>query len=837
MTNNTDGEDGSTGRQVASRSEESSPTRRDAIRSIGFAAVGTALASGMPQGAPDAAAQGSAAGSLAAQTGTLPFQHVRIIERSTTLVGRLTGLMFADQGAEVFVSRRAPSGPDGLDDAYFDRGKIALPPGGLADASSADVIIVDGEEPVSHAPHQIVLRIAAALPGDEAYGHLPADCSEDLLNALVGFFTDMNISGPMLGRPVIYSPLPLCSVYAGVNGAIAIGAALVDRERSGQGRELIASRLAGGLSAIGALSLTSKGLPAHLSPIVIGGLPEGVSPEQFRTLAAEAIKDPARQLWLEQRFGVLSVPYKASDGRFILPMAGPNRRLTQRALRALGLWDEALAAGMVDANVFDPANAAYARRNLADSLALNFPLASQLADKLAAAFAKRTSAEWERYLAAQGVPAAIVLSWDEWRKDRDALASRIFAPVSGQEGVQIGRSSWVASARPYPDLQGARRADRLSPRAAPPPNGAGKPPNRLPLAGYSVVDFSNVVAGPSCGRMFVELGATVYHVVPMAPNHSPTIVVNWSGEMGVGKRSIILDTRTQGGAEIVRKLVAKADFVLGNMLDDQMARLRIDPVSLAQLNPTSIGIQLLALRGERYGRRSNDMGYDPSIQGTTGIMSRFGQEAAPSFHGIASCVDYLCGYLAVWAGVTALAAREHRRDGRGDWAETSLATAATLTQLLLQKTAEPETARGPYATGMNAGERVYRLSDGWIFAQGKSDLTKELGDRKVADALAYLAKQNILAVPVQTCRQLADRHREKPTKTVRFEKREKDGWETECFAPTWFAFDGEPSPRPAAASRIGADAPMILAELGYGREEIDRLVSSGAIGRTEWRKQ
>jgi crotonobetainyl-CoA:carnitine CoA-transferase CaiB-like acyl-CoA transferase len=90
---------------------------------------------------------------------------------------------------------------------------------------------------------------------------------------------------------------------------------------------------------------------------------------------------------------------------------------------------------------------------------------------------------------------------------------------------------------------------------------------------------------------------------------------------------------------------------------------------------------------------------------------------------------------------------------------------------------------------------------------------------------------------VQTCKELADRHRDKPTTTVRFEKREKDGWETECFAPTWFAFDGEPSPRPSAASRIGADGPAILAELGYGPEEVERLVSSGAVGRTEWAKR
>jgi crotonobetainyl-CoA:carnitine CoA-transferase CaiB-like acyl-CoA transferase len=806
-------------------------TRRAAIRSIGMGAVGAAVTAALSQG--QAVAQGSAT----AQGGQPPFQGVRIIERSKTLAGRLVGQLFADQGAEVFVERSGLSAVGGLDDAYFDRGKVVLPSGGLTDISSADVIIVDGVTPLSKAPHQVVLRIVAALPGDEAYGHLAADCSEDLLNALVGFFTDMNVSGPMLGRPVIYTPLPLCSVYAGVNGAVATAAALVDRERSGRGREIISSRLAGGLSAIGALCLTSKGIPDHLSPIVIGGVPEGISPEEFKAAAAAASKDSAEQLRLEQRFGALATPYRAADGRFILPLAGPNRRLMQRALRALGLWEEALALGIVDVSAFDPANAADARRNLADALALNFGLASKLADKAAAVFATRTAAEWERYLNASGVPATVILTWDEWKKDPGARESGIFAAMRGDESTQIGRASWVASAQPYPDLKAARHAESLPPRTAPPTGGSGATPARLPLAGFTVVDLSNVVAGPSCGRMFVELGATVYSVVPMAPNHSPTIVVTWSGELAAGKRSIILDTSKAEGAAVLRKIVAKADFVLANMLDGQMARLRLDPVSLAKLNPAAIGVQLSALRGERPGRRDNDMGYDPAQQGTTGVMMRFGSEGAPSFHGIASCVDYLCGYLAAWAGVTALAARERRRDRRGDWAETSLATAATLTQLLLQRTQEPATARGPFATGMNAGERVYKMSDGWIFAQGPHDLTQELGSRNIKDALAYLADRKINAVPVQTCRQVADRHRGEPTKTVKFEKREKDGWETECFAPTWFAFDGEPSPRPPAASRIGADAPTILAELGYSREEMEVFLSVGAVGRTEWSKR
>ena len=38
-----------------------------------------------------------------------------------------------------------------------------------------------------------------------------------------------------------------------------------------------------------------------------------------------------------------------------------------------------------------------------------------------------------------------------------------------------------------------------------------------PLEGYVVADFSNVLAGPNCGRMLCELGATVYKVWYTSP--------------------------------------------------------------------------------------------------------------------------------------------------------------------------------------------------------------------------------------------------------------------------------------------------------------------------------
>jgi crotonobetainyl-CoA:carnitine CoA-transferase CaiB-like acyl-CoA transferase len=807
-------------------------TRRDALLALG-GVIGAALAIG----APPAAGQ-MAQGHREVRPGTPPLQGLRVIERSTVLSGRLVGLLLADQGADVFVERGAGSTPGGLDDAFFDRGKIAAPPGSADDTSSADIVIVDGGAQVVRAPHQMLVRIMAALPGDEAYGNLPHDCSEDLINAISGFFTNMSISGPILNRPVIYTPVPLPSVYCGVNAAVAVVAALVDQQRTGLGREIFASRLAGGLSAIGALSITSKGLPEHLEPIVVGGLPPGLAPEQFRTFVADALRDPERQMWLERRFAPFSTPYRAQDDRWYLPMAAPNRRLSRRFLEAMDLWDQALATGAVYADPYDPANIADSRRNLGDSLSLGFTYTSKLADLLEAAFVTRTAAEWERFLAARGAAGTIMMTWEEWQRDADARAAGVFIEIPGTEGVQIGRAVWTRSGQPYTPLVARGATAALPARSAPPPAVTGRAKATLPLEGYTVVDVTNVLAGPSCTRMFVELGATVTRLDVMDPQHAPTIHVMWSGENSVGKRSVILDRRTPDGLRIIRQITGQADIVVANKMDDQMTRLEIDAASLGKRNPRSIALQITATRGDRYGPRHHDKGYDPSIQGTTGVMMRFGGPETPTFHGIASAVDYLCGYLSAYAGVLALYAREKRGDGRGDWAETSLCNAATLIQLLFQRTGSepPPSARGQLATGMTQGARVYQLSDGWIFAQAPHDITADLGKRSRVEALAWCAEQKIPAVPVQTCKELADRHREHPTTTVQFEKRESDGWVTECFAPTWFAFDGQTQPRPRAASRIGADGPAVLAELGYGNAEVARLISSGAVGRTEWAK-
>jgi crotonobetainyl-CoA:carnitine CoA-transferase CaiB-like acyl-CoA transferase len=812
-------------------------SRRKLLSGIG-AGVGMGLAASGASLVSDQAQAQQVAEQLAwAKAGKAPYAGVRIFELSTQLAGRLAGQMFADQGAEVFLAR---SGSTDLDDTFFDRGKVILPSGALGDTSSADVIIVDGDAPVRRLPHQIVLRIAAALPGDEIYGDLPADAHEDLLSALVGFFTDMSLTGPLFGKPVIYMALPLCSVYAAVNGAAAVAASLFDRTRTGQGRDIIASRIAGGLSAIAALNLRTGGLPPHFMPVEITEIeaPEGVDPAALKTMVARAAVDDTYRNWFETRFVPLGGgPYRSKDGKWFLVLTAGNRRLTESNMRNFGLFDDVMKLGVVNVDPYDAANIKYRYNNLADMVAIRFDLNKQIADMIEPIIASRTAREWEQAMADDRpypLPVTLVQTQQEWMQDDHARRSGLVTAVRGTDDFQFGRACWLDSAQPYPALTVARRATTLPPRTSPVPTGTGRKPGRRPLEGVKVLDLGNVVASPSCQRMLEELGADVTLVLPNPPLHTPTIVVAWSCEMAQGKKSIIVDTKTKDGMEVFRRLVAQSDVVSGNKLDDQLSRLGIDPIQLPVQNSSAILMQSTAMSGERNGPRARQRGYDPSAQSVVGITMRFGGPEAPTYNGVASAVDYLCGYVGAFATATALYVRETSGGGKGTRASTSLVAAAQLPQVTFQKGEPPASAVGQNATGPTPGQRWYKVADGHIFATAPRDVSAEVADKTKIQAIAHLKQQGILAVPVQTTSEISDIHKKQPTTTMNWQRTEKDGWWSEMMAPTWFVFDNKPFDRSAPASRMGADAREVLTNLGYSEAEIERLVQVGAIGRTEW---
>jgi crotonobetainyl-CoA:carnitine CoA-transferase CaiB-like acyl-CoA transferase len=114
------------------------------------------------------------------------------------------------------------------------------------------------------------------------------------------------------------------------------------------------------------------------------------------------------------------------------------------------------------------------------------------------------------------------------------------------------------------------------------------------FAGLRVLDFSTTIAGPHCGRMLADLGAEVIKVEAAegeTMRTRPPVRNGFSsafGQLNVGKKSLVLDLKTPGGLEAVRRLVADADVMVENFRPGVMQRLKMDYAALRPFNPKLI---------------------------------------------------------------------------------------------------------------------------------------------------------------------------------------------------------------------------------------------------------
>jgi len=485
-------------------------------------------------------------------------------------------------------------------------------------------------------------------------------------------------------------------------------------------------------------------------------------------------------------------------------------------------------------------------------LPINFSrqVSSMIAESLDKIFKEKTAIEWEKELGLKGIAGVRVQSFQEWMDDAEAKKSRISDSVSGlpEAERQIGRMVWLknkeGAAINYPDLKKMTEVDMASIDLNKKPyQSASKAGfHEKPLEGFSVVDFSNVLAGPNCGRMLSELGATVFKVEPQNPQHPPMVMVTWQAEGNAGKKTIIVDFKTKEGKQVANDLIKKCDFVLFNKNDDQIKSLGLDRENLDQINKKAIHLNLQARRGENIGSEAAQWpGYDPALQGKTGLSYRFGPKGCPTLHGVASCVDYCTAYMGAWAGVTALYARE-THGSQGLSSGTSLALVASLMQLthLGDVAGQKTPPEGPKARGPNPHTRTYQLKrcpESWIYVVADKDLTQLFEDKfaSVDEALAGLKAMGYQAVEVLSCRKMADRSQTSGSETARCEKRERKGLETATWKPTWICYDGKPMEHPGAVGPTGCDREEILTNfLGYDKNKANQLLEMGAVRQDYW---
>ena len=622
-----------------------------------------------------------------------PLQGIRVVDLGHHVAGPLAATMLADQGADVVHVDR-PGLQPGPADAFYQRGKrrLTLDLHDAADCAVAHRLVAGADVVVENFRPGVLDRfglgyaqlgasrlVYLSMPGfgaDDPRRDLPGwECVIDAATANCRLRAGEAPSEWDAGRPT-YSALPAASNVAAFLGVVGVVAALVERERSGRGQHVSVPLADAVFELIGDAGAfpTADGVPEQ-RPLAMYG----------------------------------SGTYACADGRWVQfnPIGGSRRFLTW-------LLD---AAGHPEwASITDDA---------------------VLRARLTELFASRTAAEWADLGARAGVPLAAVRTAAEWLATPHALESgalvRLTDPLLGETTMTGAAVEIVGSAAPLrprrlPDADYATIVRELAPAPAPAP-AAG--PRTSPLAGLRVLDLTQILAGPSSGRLLGELGAEVTKI------NAPQRSIHAHGVVNRGKDTILLDVERPAGQAVFWALAEQADVIVQNFPPGTSERYGIGAAHVRARCPHVVHVSVSC-----YGHAGR--GYETQGQAATGIMTRAGGGGRPAVLGPYNVLDYGTGVLAAYAAVLGVLHRE--RTGEALALATSLVRAASQYQagLLLDPGAEPA---GPQALGEHPLHRFHRAADGW-FALGATpaDLPRLAEARGLHELAAHTDPDKLGAV-------------------------------------------------------------------------------------------
>lgn len=146
-----------------------------------------------------------------------------------------------------------------------------------------------------------------------------------------------------------------------------------------------------------------------------------------------------------------------------------------------------------------------------------------------------------------------------------------------------------------------------------------------------ILELASVLAGPSVGMFFAELGAEVIKVENITTKgdvtrswklkkEGDTDITAYFSSVNWGKKSIALDLRSQKAKEIIYELVKKSDIVLSSFLPGSAKRLGMDAEMLMSYNP-----KLICGEINGYGEAVERAAFDAIIQAEAGFTYMNGE--------------------------------------------------------------------------------------------------------------------------------------------------------------------------------------------------------------------
>jgi formyl-CoA transferase len=226
-----------------------------------------------------------------------------------------------------------------------------------------------------------------------------------------------------------------------------------------------------------------------------------------------------------------------------------------------------------------------------------------------------------------------------------------------------------------------------------------------PLAGYRVIDITQMIAGPVGCTLLSDMGAEVIKVEPIdgeSTRHTASIVPLEGLAfvlMNRGKKSVPVNLRLPEGREVVHRLVRAADIVVVGYRPDVCLDFGLDYETLRAVNPEVIYLQNTAFGTA--GPMALQGGYDLVVQGISGLIALNANvdEAGQPKQIVPAYADYLTAAYIALAVTTAVMVKE--RTGRGQRIDTSLLHSALYGAL----------GRHRYVEAVDAGPREEFLAE------------------------------------------------------------------------------------------------------------------------------
>lgn len=393
----------------------------------------------------------------------------------------------------------------------------------------------------------------------------------------------------------------------------------------------------------------------------------------------------------------------------------------------------------------------------------------------------------------------------------------------------------------------------------------------LPLQGFRILSAEQYGAGPYGTLFLAQLGAEVIKIEPpkggdtargVGPHYLREGESLYFQSFNLNKRSLTLDLSSDAGQAVLHRLVGRSHAMVNNLRGDVPGKVGLTYDALKGVNPA-----IVCAHASAYGRdnpRAKWPGYDYLAQAEAGFCSLTGEPDGPPARFGLSMVDFMTGSQMAIGLLAALL--DAQRTGKGCDIDVDLYAAAlhqlTYPAVWYMNTGDV-TGRAPRSAHPSATpSQMFKAADGWMFVMAQIPkfwpiLCERIGHPELitdprfagpADRLAHRAELTELldavfaeqpmahwqallegfvpVAPVYTIDQALDNPWvDQIGMRQRVDHPDRKGIEV-LASP--IKVDGQRLPA-RAGPLLGADSEAVLAESGFGADEIAELRQAGVI--------